>query len=286
MLKIGDFSRLGQVTIRTLHHYEQMGLLKARRVDQETGYRYYDLEQLPRLHRILAFKDLGFSLEQIADLLTSDPSAEMMQGMLMARRVELEREMDATAARMERVAARLRQIEMGDDPNELEIVVKSVPAVTVASLRSIVPTVDMVGYTCDTHFRELSAWLRANRLPEDGLTMNLYYNEEYTETDLDQESAVLLDAPPRQPVSATNAEIRVYDLDPVEHMASLVHPLSFAGLPDGVTSLLRWMTLTGYRLAGPLRVLHLFGHPRTVRTDETVVMEIQLPIERATTSEG
>src|SRR5881392_1225295 len=81
LLKIGDFSRLAQVTVRALHHYEQLGLLAPAQIDRFTGYRYYDLDQLPRLHRILALKDLGFSLEQIVDLLQSDLSPELMHGM-------------------------------------------------------------------------------------------------------------------------------------------------------------------------------------------------------------
>ena len=65
MLKIGEFSRLSQVTVKTLHHYDDLGLLRPAHIDQETGYRYYTVEQLPRIHRIMAIKELGLSLEQI-----------------------------------------------------------------------------------------------------------------------------------------------------------------------------------------------------------------------------
>ncbi|HTK05661.1 MAG TPA: MerR family DNA-binding transcriptional regulator, partial [Ktedonobacteraceae bacterium] len=57
LLKIGEFARVGQVSIVTLRHYDQYGLLKPNALDPETGYRYYSLEQLPRLNRILALKD-------------------------------------------------------------------------------------------------------------------------------------------------------------------------------------------------------------------------------------
>jgi DNA-binding transcriptional MerR regulator len=66
MIKIGDFSKLSQATVKALRLYDEMGLLKPARVDNFTGYRYYSADQLPRLNRILALKDLGFSLEQIA----------------------------------------------------------------------------------------------------------------------------------------------------------------------------------------------------------------------------
>ena len=69
MIKIGDFSKLSLVSVRTLRYYEEMGLLAPIQVDRFTGYRYYSFDQLPRLNRILALKDLGFSLEQIAQML-------------------------------------------------------------------------------------------------------------------------------------------------------------------------------------------------------------------------
>lgn len=65
MLKIGEFSALAQVSIRTLRHYDEVGLLKPLHVEAESGYRYYSVSQLPRLHRILALRDLGFPLDRI-----------------------------------------------------------------------------------------------------------------------------------------------------------------------------------------------------------------------------
>jgi DNA-binding transcriptional MerR regulator len=62
MFKIGEFSKFSQVTVKTLRYYDQIGLLKPAEVDRFTGYRYYSVDQLPRLNRILALKDLGLSL--------------------------------------------------------------------------------------------------------------------------------------------------------------------------------------------------------------------------------
>ena len=82
MLKVGDFSRLSLVSIKALRYYDELGLLKPARVDEFTGYRYYTAEQLPRLNRILALKDLGLSLEQIGVLLNKGVSSEELRGML------------------------------------------------------------------------------------------------------------------------------------------------------------------------------------------------------------
>jgi len=90
MLKIGEFSRLSQVTVKTLHHYDEQGLLQPAHVDQETGYRYYSVEQLPRIHRIMALKELGLSLEQIGLMFEEEVPTEQIRGTLRLRQNEIQ----------------------------------------------------------------------------------------------------------------------------------------------------------------------------------------------------
>jgi DNA-binding transcriptional MerR regulator len=72
VFKIGEFSKLSQVTVKTLRYYDKIGLLRPAEVDRFTDYRYYSADPLPRLNRILALKGLGLSLDQIARLLEDD----------------------------------------------------------------------------------------------------------------------------------------------------------------------------------------------------------------------
>src|SRR5438046_710646 len=111
MLKISHFARIGRVSIKTLRYYDSVGLLKPARVDDLTGYRYYTSEQLPRLHHILALKDLGFSLQQIAEALRAGLAPGELQHLLCKKQAELEQRVREEQARLERVRARLRQIE-------------------------------------------------------------------------------------------------------------------------------------------------------------------------------
>jgi DNA-binding transcriptional MerR regulator len=82
MIRIGDFSRLSRVSIKALCFYDEIGLLAPVWVDRFTGYRFYEQSQLPRLHHILALKDLGFSLDEIRQLLLGDLSADRMREVL------------------------------------------------------------------------------------------------------------------------------------------------------------------------------------------------------------
>ena len=69
MFKIGEFSRLSRVSVRMLRHYDRLGLLTPSETDRFTGYRYYSARQLMSLNRILALKEVGFSLDEIARIL-------------------------------------------------------------------------------------------------------------------------------------------------------------------------------------------------------------------------
>src|ERR1700676_1036889 len=69
MYTIGAFARLGGVTVGMLRHYDGLGLFMPSQVDPVTGHRYYEATQLPRLNRLVALKDLGFTLEQVGQLL-------------------------------------------------------------------------------------------------------------------------------------------------------------------------------------------------------------------------
>jgi phosphoribosylaminoimidazole-succinocarboxamide synthase len=114
MLKIGDFARLSQVPVKTLRYYDDLGLITPARVDKFTGYRYYSVDQLPRLNRLLALKDLGFSLDQIARVLNEGVTLGQLRGMLMLKRAEVEDRLSEEQQRLDRIEARLREIEQED----------------------------------------------------------------------------------------------------------------------------------------------------------------------------
>ena len=111
MLKIGDFARAAQVTVKTLRFYACEGLLSPVYIDRYSGYRYYTLDQLPTLNRILALKDLGFSLAQIRQLLGETLTAEQLRAMLRVKQAELQQSVERERARLARVEERLEMID-------------------------------------------------------------------------------------------------------------------------------------------------------------------------------
>ncbi|MFN2296652.1 MAG: MerR family transcriptional regulator, partial [Candidatus Promineifilaceae bacterium] len=114
MLKIGEFSKLAQVSPKALRIYDERGLLRPAWIDRWTGYRYYTADQLATMHRILALKDLGFSLDQVGELLAGEMDADALGRMIRERQKEISRHIAAEEARLLRVEARLQQIERAD----------------------------------------------------------------------------------------------------------------------------------------------------------------------------
>lgn len=269
MFKIGDFSKFSQVTVKTLRYYDEIGLLKPARVDDFTGYRYYSVEQLPRLNRILALKDLGFSLDQLGRLLDDDLSLEQLRGMLRMKQAELEQQLEAEGARLTRVEARLRQIEQEGKMPEYEVVLKKVEAITVAAARDVIPTYSDV----DRLFGSVFAHLGQQGAGPAGPPIGIYHDAEYKERDVDAEIAVPLGG-----VIAGSEQVSVRELPAVETMATTIHKGSYDTIGDGYTALMQWVEANGYRMADAVREVYLQYDPES--DPATWVTEIQVPVEK------
>ena len=85
MYQIGEFSRICQVSVKTLRHYDRIGLLKPAEVDRFTGYRYYDRSQLERMLLIQKLKRYGFSLEDIHILTRAENKGALREALLRQR---------------------------------------------------------------------------------------------------------------------------------------------------------------------------------------------------------
>ena len=272
MLKIGDFSKLAQVSVKTLRYYGKLGLLEPAWIDRFTGYRHYALDQLPRLNRILALKDLGFSLEQIKRMLRENLPAAELRGMVQIKYAELERLVDAEQARLTRVAARLQQIEQEGEMPAYEVVLKPIPPQQVAGIRDKVSDYSRIGLLLN----ELRAHLQDSRISPDAASpfMALYYDREHNDRHIDIEAAVALSQPLRPSGRAV-----VHELSGVETMACTFHQGSYETLPGAYGALVEWVESNGYRIDGPNRDLYLRGPGSTAEATQYVT-EVQFPVAR------
>lgn len=112
--KIGDFAVISRVSVKMLRHYDELGLFVPAHVDPQSGYRFYVLDQLPRLHRLMALKELGFSLAEIGDILNDDLSIDALQALAHQREADLAARIAQAQHRLERLQQWRRRIELED----------------------------------------------------------------------------------------------------------------------------------------------------------------------------
>ncbi|MGE5551008.1 MAG: MerR family transcriptional regulator [Bacteroidota bacterium] len=270
MLKIGDFSRLTFVSVKTLRYYDEFGLLKPLKVDEFTGYRYYTAEQLPRLNRILALKDLGLSLEEIKTLLDEEPTADQIRGMLRLKKFEAEERVAEERARLVRVEARLIQIEREGKMPMYEVVLKKIPAQRVAAVRRNIPDYGHLGEL----YGELFGCLGRSGARPTGPTIAIYHDPEFKEQNPDVEAAI--------PVAGDlpdGGAVRIREL-PAAEMASTIYQGKYEEIGNGYNAVMAWLEPNGYRLAGPIREVYLRG-PGDTQDPSQYVTEIQAPVEKA-----
>ncbi|MEU8964711.1 MerR family transcriptional regulator [Streptomyces sp. NPDC048491] len=271
MFTIGDFARHGRVSVRMLRHYDATGLLRPAHVDPATGYRYYTAHQLARLNRVIALKELGFTLLQVRAILEEAVTTEELRGMLRLRRAELEEAVAAATGRLVQVEARLRSIESEGRMATHDVVIKSIPAMRVAELTATAESFEpedigpVIGPLYDELFRRLDAAGIAPAGP------GVAHYEDAPESDgrIIVHAAVHVSAPLRD-----DGAFRVLDLPAVDRAATIVHRGSMDTVLPAAQALARWIDGSGYRATGLPREVNL----ECPDNRDDWVTELQAPI--------
>jgi DNA-binding transcriptional MerR regulator len=276
MFRIGDFSRIARVSCRLLRYYDELGLLKPASIERDTGYRHYSAAQLPQLNRILVLRDLGLSLEQIAQALRADLGAAELRGMLLMRRSEVELTIEAESQRLRQIEARIAQIEAEGTLAADDVVLKHEPARRLLSTRQTVASfaegVRLIGELVEAVPRLAGA--RAV-----GQLVAIAHASEFEPESIDVEFGFFVgpgsDAPLRL---ADGRALSVRELPAAERLATCVR----IGPPEGAhlttARIGGFIESNGYRICGPTREVFL-QHPLPGQMAKAVV-EMQFPVER------
>jgi DNA-binding transcriptional MerR regulator len=275
MLKIGDFSKLSFVSIKALRYYDERGLLKPARVDPSTGYRFYSASQLTRLNRILALKDLGLDLSQIAQLLDQELTPEQIRGMLRLKQVELHQQLIEGQAQLARIEVWLQAFEQEAIMPVYDVVIKKVAPLRVAQARGISPKLEQpeLGVTLGRLFGEVAQAINQQGAAIAGPGTTLYYDPDYREQDIDVGACLAFTGELRD-----SEQVKVIELPAVETMACVIHHGSFTTMHHAYHAILAWIEANGYRVSGPNRELNLEFEPGG--DESQFVTEIQFPVEK------
>jgi DNA-binding transcriptional MerR regulator len=266
MYKIGEFSRLSQVPIRTLRYYDQIGLLVPAEVGRPSGYRCYAAAQLERLNRILALKDLGLTLREIQGALADAASPEELCALIRDKHAELTRRVDAERRRLARATARLAVMERSGAVLA-DIVVRDTGAAWIASVRRTLRRHD----DCDALFDELDHGLARSlgRRPSRAQRGAIWHA--CAAHTIDCEAYAIL--PGR--IASTPA-VTVRQL-PAQQVAALIYRGDTDYLP-AYRAMRTWIAASGFDITGAKRELFL--------RSPSSLTEIQFPIARPAERRG
>lgn len=268
-LKIGEFSRLCRVTVRTLRHYEDIGLFVPEIVDRSTGYRYYTVRQLQKMESIMRLKELGYSLEEIRDLWddeSHDPSVESLEEKIKDCESELKRLKERHRMLKAMTASRKKISKMN------KITIESLPAITVASHRAIIPSYDDLGRLCYEVIGPEMARLGCE-CPEPGYCYTIEHGG-YKPQDIDIEYCEKVSK------KGTDSDIiKFKDIPGVPTAVCMKVFGSYDKLYQNYQDLFTWIEKEGYKIIDAPRANYIDGIWNQEDVDKWLTI-IQIPVEK------
>lgn len=263
MLTIGEFSQATKLTVKALRIYHDEGLLVPERIDSANGYRYYGEESFKRARAIGILRELGFSLAQMKEVLSSARDDDDLARLFRERLTEVDREL----IRLREVRERIRYFaENGEDEaarRNLEISEREIGSFWACSIR-------YQGAYGDIGSRFSEILRRAGRYVS-GKPFAVYYDLEYRDS-ADIEASV----PVRKEVSLPGIDCRQLEGG---HFLSIVHRGPYALIGTAYKALFEALSERSLELHGPIRELYLKG-PGMIfpRDPERFVTEVLAPL--------
>ena len=267
-LLIKEFSLLCRVTVKTLRHYEKMGLLKPAEVDEWTGYRYYSIQQMQTIGNIRRLKELGFSLEEIRDLMDDgnlNPSVTSLQEKIAICRQEL--------SRLQKRYDTL--VEVMNSQNSLlnmeKFTIQSLPEIIVASHREIIPNHAAIGSMC---YEKIGPEMQrlGCRCPQPGYCFTVEYNE-YRPTNIDIEYCEQVEE-----MGIDSPIVQFKHLDAIPKALCMKHVGPYERFYESFLEAFRYVEEKGYKVTGRPRTCYIDGAWNQEDSEKWLSI-IQIPIE-------
>lgn len=272
MFKIGDFSKLTQVSIRMIRYYDEMGLLKPAKVDKFTGYRLYSTNQIATLNKIIALRDVGFLVADIA-LILDENNNDIIFKKLEEKKQEVLSTICSENQKLLRLESMIKSIEMESVKMQYEIKLKAIPSYKVISLRRIIPA-----YNCEGMlWRDLSRFVEKEKIQcsETMVSFAIYHDREYKESNVDTEVVMAVDK-----LGEDKGEFIFRETEAVPCVASIMVTGPFENIAPAFESLAKWLDQNkSYTMTGTSRQVCHKG-PWNESNPEDYLTEIQVPVEK------
>ena len=268
MYRIGMFSKLGKVTIKTLHHYDEVGLLVPAHVDEENGYRYYTTDQLFRLGEIMALRQMGFSIPEISAIVDDHNVAGIME----QRKVVLENEVQSVTDQLFRLNNYIQE-QKESHSMDYQAVLKEIPAFTVYSARFTIPNYTALNEIMPALGEKVGKANPGIKCVEPGYCFNVYLDGEYRDTDINVEICEAVTS------RGKDGDGIVFKDIPAITAISVLHRGAYEKIGDAYAYAVRWAEQNGYRITDNVRESYIDGIWNKDNVNDWLT-EIQVPVEK------
>jgi DNA-binding transcriptional MerR regulator len=268
MYRIGVFSKISKTTIKTLRYYDEVGLLRPAYTDEENGYRYYTSDQLITLHKILALRQIGFSINEILYILTGGNEMNILE----QRKAEILNELNEVKDQLSRINNYILEKKEGYTMN-YQAVIKELPECIVYSKRMVIPTYESYFELIPAIGEEV---VKANpdlkcTVPE--YCFNIYHDGEYKEKDIDVE---FCEAVEKMGVDVGN--IKFKKINSVTAV-SVMHKGSYSKLGEAYSYVFKWIEDNEYSVIDHPRESYIDGIWNK-EMEEDWLTELQIPVRK------
>lgn len=269
MLKIGVFSKMMQLTVKTLRHYEQKGLLLPSEVDKWTGYRYYSIEQMQQLNTIRHLQRLGFTLDEIKELCEEDEQSPSIE--------QLKEKIEETEHQIKMLTERRSQLhQMVNTQKRIKTMekfsIESLPEIIVASHRTTISGYPALGTLCvETIGPEMQRLGCKCSYP--GYCFTIDHNKEYNASNIDIEYCEQVEE-----MTTESEIIKFKRLEAVPKALCMKHIGPYERFHESFTEAFAYMEEHGYKIAGQIRTSYIDGAWNREDPEQWLSL-IQIPIK-------
>lgn len=266
MLQIGEFSKVCQVSVKTLHHYDKIGLLIPAEVDRFTGYRYYKTEQIDDMNYIQRLKRYGFSLDEIQHLLPISDKKELVNA-LRQQKEQLKRQKQEMDMILNELQTHISVFERTGDIMTYQkgytIEIKNSPAMNVLANRAMMG-VDEFGKYYSTLFERVPK----EHVTPTGLNGARYYDKEFDRQSSDIEVFIGVREKDKADVVMESCEC-----------AMTVHHGAYSTLSEAYGAVVTWIAEHDYEIVGEPFDLYIKTHFDSLAPEEWET-EVYFPVRR------
>ena len=262
LYRIGLFAQMNRITVKALRFYEEQGLLLPAKIDEESGYRYYTMSQMETLHRILALKEAGFTIEDMKHLNASGDE----RGFLLRKKKALLEKIAELTLQLSKIDGYLMA---GGNSLSAPVMVKTIPETVCAVMRRRIDSYDALFDIMP----ELGGYMEdagcVCALPE-------YCFTQYLEPGF-QEAQILVEVCEAVTEKKADRGCLRFRTIPEIRAAYIYHKGSYRDFPKTYEVILRYIEENGYEICGNIRESYIDGVWNKDSEDEWL-SEIQIPV--------